>query len=290
MWFPCLVLALAAAPERLVTVGGGITETVWALGHGERVVAVDTSSVFPAAARALPQVGYQRSLSAEGVLAQRPDLVLLTAEAGPPAAVALLKQSGVRVVVIEETPSVAGARDKIAAVAAALGTPERAAPLLQRLDDDLAAIASVVADNRRRRPRVLFLYGRGGGAMQVAGTDTGPAAFIALAGGENAVDAFTGFRPLTAEGALLARPDLILLPARGLAAAGGVDAVLALPGLKDTPAGRARRVVGIDDLLLLGFSPRLGEGVTLLARALAEPASSSSSPASSSTTLPRAAP
>lgn len=268
MW-TLLALALIATP-RIVTVGGGVTETAFALGHGDTVVAVDSSSVFPEAAQRLPQVGYQRQLSAEGVLAQRPTLVLLTAEAGPPAAVAQLKASGVPLVVVPDGRSVEVARQKIIAVATALGTPERAAPLLQKLDADMATARALVERGQRARPpRVLFVYSRGGTSVQVAGRDTAADAMIALAGGTNAITAFSSYRPLTAEGAVLAQPDVILLPARGLAASGGVDGVLALPGLKDTPAGRARRVIAVDDLLLLGFTPRMGEGVSTLAQALA---------------------
>lgn len=268
MW-TLLALALVATP-RIVAVGGGVTETVFALGHGADVVAVDSSSVFPEAAQRLPQVGYQRQLSAEGVLAQRPTVVVLTAEAGPPAAVAQLKASGVPLVVVDDHHSLEGARSKITTIAAALGTPERARPLLQKLDNDVAAAASVVARNRARPVRVLFVYSRGGTSVQVAGRDTAADAMIALSGGVNAIDAFDGYRPLTAEGAVLAQPDVILLPARGLVASGGIDGVLALPGLKDTPAGRARRVIAVDDLLLLGFTPRVGEGVMQLAQQLAQ--------------------
>ncbi|HEY1098095.1 MAG TPA: ABC transporter substrate-binding protein, partial [Myxococcota bacterium] len=112
MFFAAVVAALsltaAAPPARIVAVGGGVTESVFALGLGDRVVAVDGSSVFPAAVTTLPQVGYHRALSAEGVISQRPDVVVLTDEAGPPAAIAQLKAAGVNVVVIPEQHSIAG--------------------------------------------------------------------------------------------------------------------------------------------------------------------------------------
>lgn len=104
--------------------------------------------------------------------------------------------------------------------------------------------------------------------MQVSGRGTAADAMIRLAGGVPAVDAFEGYRPLTAEGAAAAAPDVILLPRRGLEAAGGIDAVLRLPGLDGSPAARDRRVVAMDDALLLGFGPRLGEALDELARAL----------------------
>lgn len=269
MFFAAVVAALsltaAAPPARIVAVGGGVTESVFALGLGDRVVAVDGSSVFPAAVTTLPQVGYHRALSAEGVISQRPDVVVLTDEAGPPAAIAQLKAAGVNVVVIPEQHSIAGARAKITALAAALDVEDRAAALVARIDADLKKADAVVARNKAKAPKVLFVYSRGSSSVSVAGDDTAAAAMIALAGGRNAVVGLKRYQPLTAEAALLAAPDVIVLPARGLAASGGVDGVLALPGLKDTPAGRNRRVIGVDDLLLLGFSPRVGEGVEALA-------------------------
>jgi iron complex transport system substrate-binding protein len=113
---------------------------------------------------------------------------------------------------------------------------------------------------------VLFVYTSSSGALQVAGEGTAASAMIALAGARNATSGFTGYRPMTAEAVIAAAPDVILFTDRGLASAGGVDAVLAKPGVALTPAGRARRVVSLDDLLLLGFGPRTGAAAEALAR------------------------
>ena len=84
---------------------------------------------------------------------------------------------------------------------------------------------------------------------------------IKMAGGINAVNEFSEYKPLTPEAMVAAAPDVILLPARGLQTIGGIDAVLALPGIAETPAGKNRKIVSIDDMLLLGFTPRLGLGI-----------------------------
>jgi iron complex transport system substrate-binding protein len=97
--------------------------------------------------------------------------------------------------------------------------------------------------------------------MNVSGSGTSSESMIELAGGVNAVTGFTNYKPLTAEGVVAAAPDVILLTSRGLESAGGVDALLKQPGLALTPAGKARRVVAMDDLYLLGFGPRLGQAV-----------------------------
>jgi len=260
----------APAAQRIVAIGGAVTETIYALGAGARVVAVDTSSGYPDATGALPKVGYQRTLAAEGILALEPDLVLASAEAGPPTTIAQLRSAGVRVELLPTIETVEGAAARIRSIGAVLG--DRGAG--DRLGDTVERDGNAARARAQAHPsatRVLFLYARGGGTMLVSGTGTGPAQMIALAGGVNAVTSWDGFRPLSAEAALAAAPDAILVPALGLASLGGIDGVVALPGLGDTPAGRARRVIAIDDLMLLGFGPRLPAAIDELSAALAGP-------------------
>ncbi|MEZ4240285.1 MAG: ABC transporter substrate-binding protein [Myxococcota bacterium] len=251
-----------ARTDTLVVLSGGLTEAAYALGAGDRLVGTDVTSTFPAAARALPQLGYYRSLTAEGVLSLGADVVVAPDDAGPPAVLAQLRASGARVVILPGAPGVDAAAERITLLGRLLDAEPRAAALVAALRADLAAVRPADA------PRVLFVYARSAGAMQVAGRDTAAGAMIALAGGENAVDAWSGYRPLTAEAVVAAAPDVILLTDHGLASVGGVDAVLAQPGVALTPAGRERRVVALDDLLLLGFGPRTGQGVAELAARL----------------------
>jgi iron complex transport system substrate-binding protein len=115
---------------------------------------------------------------------------------------------------------------------------------------------------------VLFVYARGAGTVAVAGRATAADEMIRLAGGRNAIDEFDGFKPLTAEAAVTAAPDVVLMLARGIDSLGGADSVWAQPGLAQTPAARGRRLVVMDDLYLLGFGPRTGAAVSDLARQL----------------------
>ena len=285
-----LALALPAqgAPMRIVTLAAPVTETVFALGAGPRVVGADLSSEYPEAARALPKIGYHRAISSEGVLSLRPDLVLGTEDAGPPAALRQLRDAGVRVVLVPAEPSPQGARAKIAAVAEALGDRAAAAPLLAALDRDLDSARTWIAARgnatENPKPRVLFIYARGQGALSVSGRGTAADAMIALAGGVNAVDGYEGYKPLTPEALATARPDAIVLTTTGLASAGGAEGILRQPGVALTPAGRAGRILAFDDELLLGFGPRLGHGVLALARGIHAHAPESSRPATRPTT------
>jgi iron complex transport system substrate-binding protein len=253
--------------SRIVTVGGTVTEIVFALGVGDRVVAVDTSSTYPEAATQRPQVGYQRQLAAEGVLALEPTLILASTEAGPPEALEQLRSSGVPVLVAELEHTVDGTKKMIRTLAQALNRSEPGAELIAQLDRELQE-AEQVAASITNKPRVLFLYARGANTVNAAGTGTSAEQIIMLAGGQNAITEFEGFKPLTAEAAAAAAPDVILMFESGLQSLGGVDGLLQVPGIAQTPAGQNRRVVAMDGLYLTGFGPRLGAAAHDLAREL----------------------
>lgn len=257
----------APAGRRLVTVGGAITEAVYALGAGGDVVGTDTSSLFPAEATRLTQVGYQRTLSAEGVIALRPTLVLASQDAGPPAALEQIRAAGVTVEVIPAPPSIAGAQAKVRAVGQKLGRTREAEEIAARIEKE-AAPGIARGQAVTAKPRVLAVFARGPGAVMVSGRGSAAASMIELAGGQSAAEGIEGTKSLTSESAIASRADILLATTAGLESMGGVDGLLRTPGLAETPAGKARRVVMLDDLLLLGFGPRTGEAVTRLAGAL----------------------
>lgn len=248
-------------PLRIVTLGGPICETVFSLGAGERVVGADQSSLYPEAATRLPQVGYYRQFSAEGVLGLRPDLVLASSEAGPAAALEHLRGAGIRVEPVPAAHDLDDARANIDRIAAIVGADPT--PLLAALERDLAGVDALRA-RTTSRPRVLFVYARGPGHLLIGGRGTPASEVLRLAAADNAGDALEGMKPWSAEAVVAAAPDAIVLPTRGLASLGGEGGLLAMPGLAETPAGRARRIVAVDDLELLGFGPRIGRGLRAL--------------------------
>ena len=251
----------------IVTLGGTITEIVFALGAGERVVGVDASSSFPEAANQLPKVAYHRRLSAEGVLSLRPTLIIATTEAGPPEAIQQLRSAGVTVLVLPHEPTVENAIAKIERISAALNIQARGTALIQALKEELSQVQSSIP-HTAAQAKILFLYARGQGTLMVAGQDTGADTMIGLAGGTNAIQGYSGYKPLTSEAAVAAAPDLILLMDSGLESVGGAQGLWQLPGLALTPAGQQGRVLSMDGLLLLGFGPRLGQAVLALNQAL----------------------
>ncbi|CAN5921424.1 hemin ABC transporter substrate-binding protein [soil metagenome] len=259
--------ARAQKPPRIVSVGSSLTEIFYALGAENLLVGVDSTSLHPAAARALPQVGYMRALSAEGVLALKPTLIMATTAAGPAATLDQLKSTGIEVVVLSDHYDYDSVIGKIEAVGQATGKVAQAEALIAQGRADIKALADRLA-TATAKPRVLFLMSMGNGAPQAAGRDTAADGIIRMAGGLNAIDSYAGYRPLTPESVMASRADYIVLPRPSVEAMGGVEAVLDQPAIRQTPAGRAGKVLQFDILLLLGFGPRTPQAATELATAL----------------------
>lgn len=260
----------ATAQDRVLAIGGSVTEIVFALDQGDRLVARDSTSTYPPQAATLPDVGYMRALSPEGVLSVAPDLILAEEGAGPPETIALLQQAGIPFSTIPDGHDADGLATKVATVADALGTPDAAGPVIAslRADMDRLAKATGAIDTPRR---VMFILSLQGGRVMAAGQDSGADAMIRLAGAENAVQGFTGYKPLTDEAISAAAPDAIVLMNRG-AASSDHDApdakFLAMPAISTTPAARDHAVIRMDGLYLLGFGPRTGQAALDLYHAI----------------------
>lgn len=247
--------AAAAAPARIVALGGALTEVVYLLGAETMLVGTDTTSLYPDAALKTPKVGYMRQLSAEGLLSLKPDAVVGTTEAGPPVVLDQVRSAGVRVELVKADHTWDEVRRKVSAVGQVTGR-ERAAQALQaQLDAQWASVQQAVA-GAARRPRALFILSHGGSPM-VAGTGTAADALIRFAGATNAITQFAGYRPLTAEAMASAAPEVLLNSTQGIEALGGEAAFWQRPELALTPAFRRKALVAMEASHLLGFGPRL---------------------------------
>lgn len=272
VWLAAATPVSAAAPARIVSVGGALTEIVYALGGEARLVGVDSTSLTPDAAKALPQVGYMRALSAEGVLSLRPDLLLASAHAGPPAVLAQLHAAGVRIETLAEDYSAAGIAAKIDTIAGLLERPERGRELAGQVQADFARLAQWRAQHSEQ-PKALFLMAVAHGAPLASGRGTAADAVLALAGVRNAAAELQGNKPISTEAMIAAAPDAILLTDVAANAIGGLDAFYRQPGIAQTPAGRNRNIRVVDTLALLGFGLHSGQAILDLAMQLhGEPA------------------
>ncbi len=257
--------------ERMVSLNGDITEIIFALGLGEHIVGVDSSATYPPdRVDDIANIGYQRRLNAEGILSLTPTLVIGNDHAGPPDVLEQVRAAGVPVALVTSSPTLESAAHKIAFVAQALGVPERGTALLKRLDADLAAAQALLEQATEPPPRVLFLYLRGSDVQLVAGSATAADAMITAAGGINvgAEVGLTDFEPISAETMVAAQPEVLLVLENGLKSVGGIDDLLTMQGLANTPAAQERRVIAMDDLSLLGMGPRTGQSLYDLIAAL----------------------
>ncbi|TSC34092.1 hemin ABC transporter substrate-binding protein [Corallococcus sp. Z5C101001] len=264
------VSAHAAPPApapKLVTIGPAVTQTVFALGAGDRVVGVDDSSTALPEASKLRSVGYQRALSAEGVLSLGAVMLLGSAEAGPPGVLEQLKQAGMKVETFTNEPTVESARSRIQTIAERLGIPEQGKALVAKLDADLARASGRAAQVKGTKPpRVLAIYSRGAGTMMVAGAGSVADTLIRLTGAVNAAGDLQGYKPLGAEAVVAAAPDFVLLPAGSVTTVGGEEGLAKLPGLSQV---KGWKLVTVEDVDFMGLGPGLGKAVVRVQDAVA---------------------
>lgn len=253
--------------SRIVSVGGAVTEIVYALGKEDMLVARDSTSVYPEAATALPDVGYMRQLSPEGVLSVNPSGLLVLDGSGPKETIDVLKKASVPLITVPETYDHDGILEKIRVVGQALGAEDKAAELVAQVDADLTAAEKLTAAIPEKK-RVLFILSMQGDKILAAGDHTAANGIIELAGAANAVEGYSGYKQLSDEAAILARPDVILMMTRGGDHSLQDEELFRHPAIAPTPAGQDRRLLRMDGNYLLGFGPRTAGAIRDLATAL----------------------
>ncbi len=259
-------LAHAQVPQRIITIGGALTEIVYALNEESRLIANDTTSYYPKPAESLPKVGYQRALSAEGILSLYPDMVILTDEAGPPTVIAQIRAAGVTILEIKAGRSLDDIKNAVHVIAKALDCEEKAKTVIAKLDKQNEQLIALTR-NHTNQKKVMFILQNGGGAPMVAGKETAADSMVKLSGASNVVTDYRGYKPLTPEAAVRLNPEVILITAQGLEQSGGKQALLKSPGLSLTHAAKQGNVIAFDSLLILGFGPRTIEAAITLNQA-----------------------
>jgi len=261
-----------AQEQRIISLGSAITETIYGLGLGDHMLATDVTSVSPKAAANLPRVSKNRSVSAEGILTFKPTIVLAPQGDVPHAVIQQIRQSGVKFYAIKQDYSEKGALKFIQDIADALEVSALGKTVVNRTKLSLANVSTVVKEElkNKKTPKVLFIYARGTGTMSVAGKGSSLDAMITLAGGKNAIQEFSEFKPYTTEALVQANPDIILMFDFGASSLGGLEAILKMPGVRLTEAGKNKRIVTMNPSLLVNFSTRLPEAIIELQKAFFE--------------------
>ena len=242
---------------RILSIGGDVTEILYALGAGHRIVGVDTTSQFPPEAlKEKKSVGYMRALSSEGVVSVGATVVLASEGSGPPEVVKTLKASSVPYVEVTDKSSAEAIVSKVRLVAKVVGAEAEGEKLVQKVVDDF----KVLADWRSKvgRPlRALFVLAVQNGRVMVGGQNTSADAILKLAGAKNVADDVTGFRPLPDEAIVALAPDVIVAMRRSSDKDGhDLSQLSTMKGVQSTPAGAAKRIILVDGLYTLGFGPR----------------------------------
>ena len=252
-----MLFSLELTAQRIITAGSSSSEIVCALGHCDDIVATDRTSTYPEKLQNLPSIGYRNSIGAEGIISQRPDLVILEEEYVKEALVEQLESTDIKTVVVAQDRTWESTRERIQAIATALGEEAAGQQLITNMQSELDELAELVASTEAR-PTVLGVYARGAGSMQVGGSNSA-FSLLELAGTKNAVPEIDGFKPLNTESLIRANPDYILLFSSGLQSVGGVDGVLDITGVAQTTAGKQHQIIAMDGVKLTNWGPRLPE-------------------------------
>jgi iron complex transport system substrate-binding protein len=253
--------------SRIVSIGGAVTEILYALGLQDRIVGIDSTSLYPPQAlKAKPNVGYMRQLSAEGVLGLNPQLILAIDGSGPKETLEVLEAAKIPLVSFPETYSEQGLIDKIKLVAHTMDVDSRGACLAAAVQTDLAELKKL-RDGVTQPARVMFVMSFLNGRAMVAGQKTAANEIIKMAGGVNAVEGFDGYKPVNDEAIVAAKPDVVLTMERGREQLDAAT-VFANPSFALTPAAAKKSFVAMDGLYLLGFGPRTAAAARDLALSL----------------------
>ena len=240
-------------PSRIISIGGAVTEILYALGLQQRIVAVDTTSLYPPEAlHEKPNVGYMRQLSPEGVIGLNPSLILATEGSGPKETLALIEAAGIPIVHVPDRYTGEGIAEKINVIAAAVGERKRGDCLAKAVAADVAALAQLRAQISQPL-RTIFLLSFLGGRAQVSGLNTAADGVMTLAGAVNAITEYSGYKAVSDEAIIAARPEFVLAM-RDMETLNAAS-VFAHPAFALTPAAKHKAFLAMDSIYL-GFGPR----------------------------------
>lgn len=252
--------------SRVVVLANGVAEIMQSLNAQSIIVGRDISSTEKSL-EDIPIVTSGHQILPEKVISLKPDLVLIDASSGPQSAIAQIEKSGVRVVKIPESWTLADIKIKVAAVGAAIGASQQAQILIEKLNQSLAQ------SQIEKQLRIAFLYLRGTSSVYlIGGAGSGADSIFASLGAVDvgAQQLKNPFNTLTAESLAALNPDVIVVMSKGLESVGGVDGLLKLPGVGQTKAGKDSAIIDVDDSLLLSFGPRTPSLIEQLRIALNE--------------------
>ena len=253
---------------RIVALANGAAELIAAMGYEESLVGRDIASTTTELTD-VPIVTSGHQVIPETIIALQPTLIIIDDVTGPSSVIAKLEKAGIRIVSISQSWNLTELVSKIEQIGTALGAPQSAVRLKSALTESITGNL-VEASAADKELKIAFLYLRGTSSIYLVGGKGSGADYLIEATGAIDVGAqklSKPFTPLTAETMAQLNPDLILVMIGGLESVGGVSGLVELPGIAQTPAGKNRQIVAVDDSLLLSFGPRTPSLISELATA-----------------------
>ncbi len=251
--------ARAAAPARIVSLAPSVTETLFALGVGPRVVAVSDYCDYPPEVRRLPKIGSFLDPSIEAIVAQRPDVVIGVPSPGNHEAVAALQTLGIRVDV-SDPEHLADLAPVTRMIAAAAGVPEAGERLIAELERGMDAVRARVATQPPRR--VLMAIGQD--PLVAVGTTSFLGELIVAARGVNVAPPGNPWPHVNVEYVIARDPEVIIDSSMGTEE--GSSAARYWERLPSLAAVRDKHVYAFRDYRALRPGPRLPAAFEDLAR------------------------
>jgi len=249
-------------PSRILSIGGDTTEIVYALGFGANVVAVDTTSLFPAEVLTKKKVGYMRALSTEGVLSTGATLILANAHAGPPEVIRALNASSVPLIMLPENASRESLIEKVRLVGQTIGAEAKADKLATQIGSQFDSLEA--ARSKLDKPvRALLVLSITSGRALVGGSGTTADVMLGLAGATNAAESLNGYKPVSDEALIEMAPQVIVAACRAPDEDVAAE-IVALPGFRALGTGQKVPIITIDAAYLLGFGPRAPQAASEL--------------------------
>lgn len=251
--------------ERIVCIAKQYNEIIFALGAEQNLVAVDLSSTYPPEIKNLPTVGYHRALSAEGILATKPTLIIHDNNVGPENVIKQLEELKIPMKVFDaKGEDLESTKALITEMGKYFHRENQADSLNQKLDQELnKAIAN--ASQYTTKPKVVIIhYGRASNVYLTITKNSVGGKLIEWAGGEIPLDGERGMQQLSAEVVAQSDPDVILLTDFGYDRLGSVEQINTLPGVAGTKAAKNGKIYRVEEHDMVYIGPRTGENVLKL--------------------------
>ncbi|CAN5386273.1 N/A [soil metagenome] len=250
--------------ERIVCISKQYSEIIFALGAEKDIVAVDLSSTYPPEIKKLPTVGYHRALTAEGILAAEPTLILHDNNIGPEHVVKQLEDLAIPMKVFNKGGTIDSTKMLIREMGSYFHKEERAEELCNKLDQDLARALENLKQYTDTVKVLVIHFGQASNVYLVMTKKSTAAQMLGWAGGIMAVEDEKGMRQLSAEVVAASDPDVILLTDFGYDRLGTSEKIQELPGVSGTKAAKNGRIYRVEEHDLVYLGPRTGENVLLL--------------------------